>query len=223
MTTPADAPLTITGPVQDLSTHRLPPNFRGRPAWFVQIWWLVQALLFHPSPQVMYGWRRFLLKVFGAKIGKNVLVRPSVTVTYPWKLTIGDDSWIGDYVTLYTLGPIVIGRDAVVSQHSYLAAASHDYTRPSFDIFAKQITIEDEAWVAAHCFIGPGVTVGRGAVLGSCSVAFKDVPSDDGLHGQSAQSDTPPRRHGRAGTSLSQGTSSLIPAYSFTCKGVNCT
>jgi len=164
------------GPVQDLSTHRLPPNFRGRPAWFVQIWWLVQSLFFHTSPQVFYGWRRFLLRLFGAKIGKNVIVRPTATITYPWKLTIGDDSWIGDHVTLYTLGPIVIGRDAVVSQHSYLAAASHDYTKPSFDIFAKQITIEDEAWVAAHCFIGPGVTVGRGAVVGSCSVAFKDVP-----------------------------------------------
>jgi putative colanic acid biosynthesis acetyltransferase WcaF len=181
MTSPADAspvhdPLAVTGPVQDLSTHRLPPNFRGRPAWFVQIWWLVQSLLFHTSPQVFYGWRRFLLKLFGAKIGKNVMLRPSVTVTYPWKLTIGDDSWVGDHVTLYTLGPIVIGRDAVVSQHSYLAAASHDYTRPSFDIYQKQITIEDEAWVAAHCFIGPGVTVGRGAVVGSCSVAFKDVP-----------------------------------------------
>src|SRR5580693_5974263 len=137
MTTPA-----ITGPVQDLSTHRLPPNFRGRPAWLVQIWWLVQSLLFHTSPQFMYGWRRFLLRLFGAKIGKNVMLRPSVTVTYPWKLAIGDDSWIGDHVTLYTLGPIVIGRDAVVSQHSYLAAASHDYTRPSFDIFQKQITIE---------------------------------------------------------------------------------
>lgn len=181
MTVPANSipekeSLIITGPVQDLSTHQLPPNFRGRPAWFVQIWWLAQSLLFHTSPQFMYGWRRFLLKLFGARIGSNVLVRPSVTVTYPWKLTVGDNSWIGDHVTLYTLGPIVIGHDAVVSQHSYLAAATHDHTKPSFDIFAKQITIEDEVWVAAHCFIGPGVTVGRGAVVGSCSVAFKDVP-----------------------------------------------
>ncbi|QNI32166.1 colanic acid biosynthesis acetyltransferase WcaF [Alloacidobacterium dinghuense] len=168
--------IAITGPVQDLSAHHLPPNFRGRPAWFVQTWWLVQSLLFHTSPQVLYGWRRFLLKLFGAKIGKNVMFRPSVSVTYPWKLTIGEDCWIGDHVTLYTLGPIVIGNDTVISQHSYLAAASHDYTKPSFDIFAKQITVEDEVWIAAHCFIGPGVTVGRGAVVGSCSVTFKDVP-----------------------------------------------
>lgn len=173
---PAEEQITAIGPVQDLSKHRLPPNFRGRPAWFVQIWWLVQSLFFHTSPQVMYGWRRFLLKLFGAKIGKNVLFRPSVTVTYPWKLKIGDDCWIGDHVTLYTLGPIVIGSNTVISQHSYLAAASHDYTKPSFDIFAKQITVEDEVWIAAHCFIAPGVTVGRGAVVGSCSVTFKDVP-----------------------------------------------
>src|SRR5580704_5355888 len=71
----AHEPLMVTGPVQDLSTHRLPPNFRGRPAWFVQIWWLAQSLLFHTSPQAMYGWRRFLLKLFGAKIGRNVMLR----------------------------------------------------------------------------------------------------------------------------------------------------
>ena len=163
--------------MQDLSTHRLPENFRGRPAWLVQIWWIAQALLFHCSPQVLYGWRRFLLRLFGAKIGKNVLLRPSVTITYPWKLTIGDNSWVGDHVTLYTLGEITIGHDAVVSQYSYLCTGSHDYTKPSFDIFALPIRVEDEAWVAANCFIAPGVTVGRGAVLGACSAAWKDVPA----------------------------------------------
>lgn len=163
--------------IQDLSTFRLPPGFRGRPAWFVQLWWLVQATLFRWSPQVLYGWRRLLLRLFGAKIGRGVIVRPTAEITYPWKLTIGDFCWIGDYATLYTLGEIHIGEHAVVSQHCYLAAATHDYTRPTFDMVAKTITIEPEAWLATRVFVAPGVTVGRGAVVGACSVVLKDLPA----------------------------------------------
>jgi putative colanic acid biosynthesis acetyltransferase WcaF len=134
-------------------------------------------LLFHPSPQMLYGWRRFLLRLFGAHIGKRAMLRPSVIVTYPWKLSIGDWSWIGDNVTLYTLGEITIGDNAVISQNSYLCTGSHDYSRVSFDIFALPIHIEPEAWLASNVFIAPGVTVGRGAVVGACSAAFKDVPA----------------------------------------------
>ena len=166
----------MNGDIQSLATAKVPPGFRGRPAWFVQLWWIVEAFLFHPSPQVLYGWRRFLLRLFGARIGRGVLIRPSASVTYPWKLTIGDWSWIGDSVTLYSLGEIVIGENAVVSQHCYLCTGSHDYSRPTFDIFALPINIASEAWVASHVFVGPGVTVGRGAVVGACSVVLKDVP-----------------------------------------------
>jgi putative colanic acid biosynthesis acetyltransferase WcaF len=162
---------------QDLSVFKLPLGFRGRPAWFVQIWWIAQALLFHLSPQALYGWRRLLLRLFGASIGKDVMIRPSVEVTYPWKLSIGDHSWIGDRVTLYTLGNISIGENAVVSQHSYLCTGSHDYTHSTFDIYAVPIHIGDESWLAANVFVGPGVTVGDGAVVGACSVVLKDVPT----------------------------------------------
>jgi len=163
-------------PIQDLSRFRLPPDFRGRPAWFVQFWWIVQATLFRMSPQVFYGWRRFLLRLFGAKIGRGVIIRPTAEITYPWKLTIGDYSWIGEYAALYTLGEIHIGDNAVISQHCYLAAATHDYTSPAFDMVARAITIEPEAWLAARVFVAPGVTIGRGAVVGACSVVLKDVP-----------------------------------------------
>ena len=98
-------------------------------------------------------------------------------MTYPWKLSIGDHSWIGDEVTLYTLGEIVIGDNAVVSQQSYLCTGSHDYTRPTFDIYALPIRIEPEAWLATGVFVAPGVTVGAGAVVGARSVVLKDVPS----------------------------------------------
>ncbi|MFN7127457.1 MAG: putative colanic acid biosynthesis acetyltransferase [Brevundimonas sp.] len=156
--------------VQDLARFRMPPGFRGRSTVFVQLWWLVQSTLFALSPQFLYGWRRWLLRLFGARIGKGVLIRPSVRITYPWKLVIGDHSWVGDFVELYTLGPIEIGRNAVVSQYCYLCTGSHDMTAATFDIYAEPITVEDEAWVAAGVFVHPGVTVARGSVVAAKSV-----------------------------------------------------
>jgi putative colanic acid biosynthesis acetyltransferase WcaF len=162
--------------VQNLKSFRLPPNFRGRPGWYIQLWWIVQATLFRWSPQFLYGWRRFLVRLFGAKVGRGVNFRPTVQITYPWKLTIGDYSWVGDDATLYTLGEIEIGDNACISQRCYLAGAGHDYTKPTFDMLAKKIVIESEVWLATGVFVAPGVRVGRGAVVGACSVVLKDLP-----------------------------------------------
>lgn len=163
--------------VQQLNFFKLPTGFRGRSAVVVQLWWLVQATLFAYSPQFMFGWRRWLLKLFGAKVGQGVLVRPSVKTTYPWKVTLGDFSWVGDDVILYSLGEIEIGKNVVISQRSYLCAASHDYSQPNFSIFAKKVTIGEEAWLAADVFVAPGVSVGAGAVVGARSSVFHDLPS----------------------------------------------
>jgi len=159
-----------------LKQFRLPENFRGRPAWAVQLWWIVQASLFRMSPQVLYGWRRFLLRVFGCSVGKGVLVRPTAEITYPWKVSIGDYSWVGQNVTLYSLGEIHIGSNAVVSQGSYLCAASHDVQSPTFDIYDKPIVVEDEVWIAADVFVAPGVHIARGAVVGARSTVLRDLP-----------------------------------------------
>jgi putative colanic acid biosynthesis acetyltransferase WcaF len=164
--------------IQDLRRFQLPPKFRGRSAITVQLWWLVQATLFACSPQFMYGWRRFLLRCFGANIGKKVLIRPSVKTTYPWKLSIGAYSWVGDDVVLYTLGEISLGNNVVVSQKSYLCTGSHDYQSPAFDIYAKPIVIEDEAWVSTDVFIAPGITIGAGAVIGARSTVLENMPSN---------------------------------------------
>jgi putative colanic acid biosynthesis acetyltransferase WcaF len=142
---------------------------------FVQFWWLCQSLLVNSTPQFMYGWRRVVLRAFGAKVGSGVLIRPSVTVTYPWKVEIGDNAWIGDDVELYSLGQIRIGRDAVVSQGTYVCAGTHDHRDPTFPIEARPITIDDEAWVAAQSFLCPGVTIGFGAVVAARSVVTRDV------------------------------------------------
>lgn len=165
-----------TSTVQDLKHFRLPPNFRGRSGFTVQLWWLAQSTLFRGSPQILYGFRRLLLRLFGAQIGKGAIIRPSATLIYPWKIKIGDHSWIGDDVVLYSFADITIGNNVVVSQKSYLCAGTHDYRSATFDIQALPIVIEDEAWVAADVFVAPGVTIGKGAVVGSRSSVFSNLP-----------------------------------------------
>ncbi len=163
---------------QRLDQARLPPDFRGRSAFVTQLWWLVQASLFAWSPQFMYGWRCWLLRFFGAKIGQHIRIRSSVRVTYPWKLSIGDYAWIGDNVELYTLGEISIGSHAVVSQRSYLCTGSHNPSSRDFEIYSKPIVVEDGAWLATDVFVAPGVTIGRNALIGARSSVFSDAQPD---------------------------------------------
>ena len=162
--------------VQNLSIYRVDPKFRGRSPAFVQFWWIMAAIFFRGSPQVMYGFRRWILRLFGARIGKGVKVRPSVTVTYPWKVKIGANSQIGDDVVLYSYGDITIGDNVVISQNSYLCAGTHDFQSESFGLQAFPICIEDEVWLAADVFVAPGVSVGRGSVVGARSSVFADLP-----------------------------------------------
>jgi putative colanic acid biosynthesis acetyltransferase WcaF len=162
---------------QDLTRFRVPPNFRGRSAAIVQLWWLVQATLFHTSPQICFGWRRFLLRLFGANVGRGVLVRPSAEITYPWKVTIGDHSWIGDGVVLYSLAEINIGAHAVISQRSYLCAGSHDPESVTFDQLGKPISIGRQCWIATDVFVAPGVSIGDAAVVGARSTVLHDLPA----------------------------------------------
>jgi len=162
---------------QDLSLFQLPVGFRGRAAWVVQVWWIVQASLFRWSPQFAYGWRIFLLRLFGAKIGSNAIIRPSATITYPWRLTLGNNVWIGDSVILYTLGSINIGDNTVISQFCHLCAADHDFTSPSFPIRAKSITVGSQVWLASDVFVAPGVTIGDASVVGARSSVFRDLPA----------------------------------------------
>lgn len=162
--------------IQKLDIFRLPKGFRGRSGVVVQLWWIVQSTVFACSPQFMYGWRRGLLRLFGAKVGVGVLIRPSAKVTYPWRVTIGNSAWIGDDVVLYSLGEIEIGNDAVISQRSYLCAATHDYTQPDFPISASKVCIGQQVWLATDVFVSPGVTIGKGTVVGARSSVFHDLP-----------------------------------------------
>ena len=173
---------------QDLRSFKLPKGFRGRNPFYVQLWWIVQSVFISMSPQFMYGWRRSIYKFFGAKIGKNVLIRPSVKMTFPWHVEIGDYSWIGDDVVLYSLGQIKIGNNVVVSQNSYICTGTHDFSKTTFDMQRYPVQIEDEVWLANDVYVAPGVTIGQGAVVGTRSSVFNDIPGGIISYGSPAKS-----------------------------------
>jgi putative colanic acid biosynthesis acetyltransferase WcaF len=161
--------------VQDLAQFQMPPGFRGRPGWYVQLWWLTQATLFRWSPQIAYRFRASLLRLFGAKIGINTIIRPTATITYPWKLSLGDRAWIGDDVVLYSLGDIQIGSDSVISQRSYICAGDHDYKDPAFPIRGRAISIGQECWIATDVYVAPGVYIADQVVVGARSSVFSNL------------------------------------------------
>ena len=166
-----DAPSMV-----DLSQYDMSNFDRGRASWIVILWWFVQAIAFPLSLHNLNGFRCWLLRLFGAKIGKKVVIRPTARFIYPWKVTIGDHSWIGDDVVFYSVDSIYIGSHAVVSQKSYLCTGSHDIQQPTFPLVTAPIQIGNGAWVATDCFVAPGVTIGANSVVGARSSVFRDVP-----------------------------------------------
>ena len=141
------------------------------------VWNTIYILLFRLSPKPFHKWRSFLLRLFGAQIGKSVHVYPAVKIWAPWNLRINDETGIGNGAIIYTQGKITIGKRAVISQGVHLCAGTHDYTKKGHPLITAPITIEDHAWIAADAFVHPGITIGEGAVIGARSVVTKDMPS----------------------------------------------
>jgi putative colanic acid biosynthesis acetyltransferase WcaF len=140
------------------------------------LWHVCYLLLFRPSPRLFFGWRRWLLRIFGSQLGKHVRIYPSAKIYYPPNLKMGDWSILADYVRCYNVDLIVIDEHAQVSPYCYLCSASHDHTKPNLPLITAPIHVETEAWVCAEVFIAPGIRIGRGAVVGARSSVFKDVP-----------------------------------------------
>ncbi|QOV91088.1 glycosyltransferase [Humisphaera borealis] len=141
------------------------------------VWMFVQGTLFRHSFHNWYMLRRMMLRCFGAKVGRNVRVRPTVRVEIPWHLELADDVSVGDFAILYSLGRIRIGRGTTISQYAHLCAGTHDYTKPQFPLICPPITIGQDVWVAADSFIGPNVTVGDHAIVGARATVVRDVPA----------------------------------------------
>jgi putative colanic acid biosynthesis acetyltransferase WcaF len=164
-------------PVQNLAQYTTAETYQeGRSKFTIALWILVQGLLV--SSWIPGSWhRRSLLRLFGAKIGVGVVVKPRVRVKFPWKLEIGEYSWIGEDVWIDNLALVTIGTNACLSQGAYLCTGSHDWSLASFDLITKPIHVGDGAWIGARTLIAPGITVGSGAVLTAGSIATADLDS----------------------------------------------
>ncbi|MBP0004254.1 MAG: hormogonium polysaccharide biosynthesis acetyltransferase HpsU [Cyanobacteria bacterium SBC] len=172
-----DVPDTETSAWVDLRRYDQSWFDRGRSGWYVLLWWLVQSIAFPLSPHFASGFRCWLLRRFGAKIGRDVLVRPTARFTYPWKVEIGDYSWVGDDVVFYSLDRITVGEHCVISQNTYLCTGSHDLLDRSFGLITKPIVLGHGVWLAADCFVAAGVTIGSNTVVGARSSVFGDLPA----------------------------------------------
>jgi putative colanic acid biosynthesis acetyltransferase WcaF len=139
------------------------------------LWAMVQGTLFRLSFHNWYGWRRMLLRAFGARLDATANVRRTVLVECPWNLSMGAESSVGDRAVLYCLGPVTIGARVTVSQGAHLCAGSHDSRRRAMPLLRPPIDIGDDAWIAADAFVGPRVRVGEGAILGARAVALGDL------------------------------------------------
>jgi putative colanic acid biosynthesis acetyltransferase WcaF len=140
-------------------------------------WQSAYFLLFRPTPKVLHGWRSLLLRLFGARIGRGAHPYPSCKIWAPWNLVMGDHSCLGPYVDCYNVDRIELGAYATVSQYAYLCGATHDYTKLTMPLVPKPILIGARAWVAAAAFVGPGITVEEGAVVGARACVVRDVPA----------------------------------------------
>lgn len=141
------------------------------------VWTVVELLFFRLSPKPFHAWRTFILRCFGAKIGKGVHVYPGVKIWAPWNLRLSDECGIANGAILYSQGLISIGKRSVISQGSHLVTGTHDYTKPGFPLLTSPITIGDNAWVAAEAFIHPGVHIADGCVIGARAVVTKNMPA----------------------------------------------
>ena len=160
---------------------------RGRSRIFEALWWGARVLIVQtgaPWPSVI---RARLLRIFGAKVGHSVYIRPGLRVHFPWKLEIGNNVWIGENTTILNLETVVLEDNTALAHEVYLAAAGHDIRSRSFDYANLPIRIRSGSWVATRAYIGPGVTVGPGAVVAASACVVSDVLENEIVGGVPAK------------------------------------
>mgnify|MGYP001162158990 FL=1 len=141
------------------------------------LWYITNYIFFNCSWFPFSKVKVIILRLFGAEVGRNVLLKPEVNIKYPWNLKVGNNVWIGESVWLDSLGKIIIGDDVCISQGAFLLTGNHNYKRPSFDFLIEDIILEYGVWIGAKSIVCPGVTCFNGAVLAVGSVASKDLKS----------------------------------------------
>ena len=149
---------------------------RGRPLVIEAIWHLCKCLFFLTPLPVPSRFKCFILRLFGARIGKGVVIKPQVKIHFPWKLTVGDFAWIGEEVFILNFESVSIGAHCCISQRAFLCGGCHDYRQPNMPYRNGPIVIEDGAWVGAQVFVARGITIGTEAVITAGSVVTKNQP-----------------------------------------------
>lgn len=157
----------------DVSANRRSRKWSRREQLGRMLWALAWPA-FRIVPRPFWGWRRVMLRLFGATVGKDVHIHPTAHIAMPWNLRLGDNSTVGDHAILYALGPIAIGPRATVSQYAHLCAGSHDWRDPAMPLIKPPIAIGADVWICADAFVGPGVNVGAAAIVGARAVVTED-------------------------------------------------
>ncbi|MGV3533757.1 MAG: WcaF family extracellular polysaccharide biosynthesis acetyltransferase [Chthoniobacteraceae bacterium] len=160
---------------------------RGAPRWKELLWVLAKVVFFEnglPWPSTL---RVALLRAFGATVGRGVVIRSRVNITFPWRLTIGDHVWLGEEVLILSLAPVTLESDVCISQRAFLCTGSHRFDSPGFDLVTKPITIRRGSWIAAQAFIAPGVSIGPDSMVAAGSVVTRDVEPGKVVAGNPAQ------------------------------------
>src|SRR3569833_1503128 len=162
----------------DLLAYNNYPYYPGGGALKRLLWYYTNLVFFKSGWFPFYGFKVGLLRMFGAKIGKQVEFKPGVNIKYPWNLTIGDEVWIGENVRLGSLVMITIGSNVCLSQGEALLTGSHNYKKSTFDLVTGPITLEDGVWIGACAIVNQGINAHSHAMLSAGSVATKDLEAD---------------------------------------------
>ncbi len=158
----------------DIESNRQARNYSQKEL-FLRVLWGIGKFIFHNTPRIFFGLRVGILKLFGAKIGRSVHIYPSAVIYMPWNLAAGDYCAIGEDALIYNLGKITLGKNVTISHRAHVCAGTHDYTDPLFPLLKPAIVLQDNVWVCAGAFVGPGITIHEGAVVGAAAVVTKDV------------------------------------------------
>jgi putative colanic acid biosynthesis acetyltransferase WcaF len=169
-----------------MAANRAAIKYSGRET-LCRMLWSAAYPFFRFSPRPFFAWRRLLLRMFGATVGRQVNIYSSARIYFPWHLTIGDWSSIGEEALIYNLGKVTIGRSVTISQRAHLCAGTHDYTRDDMPLLKLPIRVNDRVWICADAFLGPNITIGEGAVVGARAVVVRNVEAWDVVAGNPAR------------------------------------
>ncbi len=171
----------------DLSSYDNRSYSPGRGRVVRALWYLVSLLVFESGWVPLSRPKRWLLRLFGARIGRGLVIKPQVWIKYPWRLVAGDHCWIGQGVWIDNLADVRLGSHVCVSQQVYICTGSHDYRKPTFDLITRPVEVGNGAWLGARALVLGGVVVGANAVVAAGSVVTKDVPEATVASGERCQ------------------------------------